>query len=714
MLKEFNSAKDDDICYIEYKHNDDFFRISELLLSKGYKNIIFSKYDSITDILKNNDISNYQIISKKRNLKNIAFVNLAKIYEKDYNYIIVNDKTNYPRSENIADSDILTLVKLNNLKKTLKMLQVIENDQNLNSFEKLIFNTYSTIGVALKKGVEFSLSFNSSLPFFKRLEKKYKKTSSFKFVEDHAYYDKYSIPSTNQPFKLCSERYHQKYWNESISQISKIIRAELDPIDEDYLVLELLDINPYFYHQFLLNSPKTVYFLNSVPFQPNLVNDLKRIYPNKNFIEIESDFKGFHLSIFANSILANSLNLLAGAIIAKCSVFVYNSCSSLIKLNKWINYENVGEFSVTCVGLETDFIQHYLSIGFTKIIFWNNSNQKIPKDPRVIEFKIDQVSNLRKFQLYNQSIKICKKNDLLLVIDDDEFLDVQDVSSIEKFETVLLFKWKVYGAGSEIFHNNDLNKCNFSEVSEITKSMIKVRDGIVFNSNHFPDCENFTYSRFFIKHYISKSLEDYLFKCRRRIDFLGDLRYNEQAYQNFIKVNPQFIVKIQEKQFNEVLHSENIHDSLIKLFDKKRSQPKRSEISMKTLPRIGKESLPRIESRPPSRCGREPSPKVEREPIQKLEKEPLKKPSPRTESRPSSRGEKEPIQKLEKEPLKKPSPRIESRPPSRPEEKTISRPPSRCGRESIPKIDQDQFKMYLKKINPKLLETISKNKHSKK
>lgn len=565
-LKTFYNATPEELCYYPHEQPNSFFEQAQVLMRQGYKTIIFSQYSTIEEILMYKSISNYQIISKKINLMNFAYINIARIYEKGYKYIIVKDNNKYEQSENITDDDILTLLQLNNLTKTLRLIVYVYNDNSLNTFSKAIFNLYSTIGIAMKLGMFFSLSFSIDNNLFNELHNKYYKKSTFKVANDYTYYDKYQTIAKMKPVKLCCERYPKEYWQEYIDNIHDIILEHLPVINDNYAVLEITNENPYYYHQFLLDAPKKVYYILSIKWNTNIIEQMKELYIEHDFCGITSEYEGYYLSIFAKKLLIDSIYLLAGAIVCKGQVYVYNTCYSEIYLSHWINYDSIGEYSLVCVGIDKSFINYYLKLGFTKIIFWNNGTECSKVCKNIFEFMINDVDNLKKFQLYNDSIKLCKDNDLLLVIDDDEFLDVPNVNAIEKFDKSLSFRWKLYGAGNEVFSCNDLSKYNYVEISNEYKTMVRVSRDITFNSNHRPSDFKYNQSRFFIKHYITKSLEDYINKCKQRILTLGELRYKKQAYQIFIRTNPSFAAKISKEQFNNILDSDNVHDELMKLF----------------------------------------------------------------------------------------------------------------------------------------------------
>lgn len=568
-MKEYSHAKPGEYCYVPDNQNDKFHSIAKLFISNGYNNIIFSNYESIEKILLTKEFKNSQLVSRKRNFTNIDYINLARIYENNWNYIIVRESVGikYEVNNSIPDDDILMLLKLNNMKRTLSLVMANHNDNSLTAFDKAIFNLYSTIGISIKSNCKFGLKFSITNSLFQSLSERYAIESNFLPICDYAYYDKYSINTDVKPKIICCERYNKEYWIEYINQIRSVLIEFIKPlVTTSYIFIEFTNTNPYYYHQILsISNAYVVYCWNNT--EESIESKFEQLYPYLHFVWLNDEYTAYVYAVHANILLADSIFLLAAAIINQNAIYVYNTCPDIIKLNHWINYDRMGEFTVCCVGLDTKFIKHYINIGFTKIIFWNNSKNTVESNKFLITIPVtEQISNMRKFQMYNKTIRnYCKCNDKLLVIDDDEFLDVS-VGHIESFTDSISFRWKIYGAGNEIFHTDDYSKFNMVEISQEFKTMVTVNESVVFNSNHIPNNHTANISKYYINHYITKSLEDYLLKCKLRINVLGSLRYEKQAYQNFIRINPQFSIKITPEQFNTILHSKDIHKTLLNHF----------------------------------------------------------------------------------------------------------------------------------------------------
>lgn len=587
-LKEYSQATDDEYCFIENSKTNKYIKQSEILVNNGYKNVIISHYGTIEEILKKNAFSSYQLITKKKNLKCSDYINLARIYEKGWNYIIIHCQERVEATDNkISLEDIITSLRINRFEKTIKLLMMNRNDSSLKTFDKAIFNLYSTIAISRKSLTAFELDFSVENSLFNSLKEHFKYTSNFKFENDYVYYDQYKVVENTKSKIIKSERYDKQYWFNHVNYISRFIKEYLTRIDEKYGVLEIVNDNVYYYHQFMLNAPDVIYVYYSVhdifeenieeqfqdgsqsTFKDNFLKRLSKTYPQKTFKIISNEFDGYCLSIYADVMLINSLSLVAGGVISTGLVYVYNTCPSIVKLPHWKCYDDIGEWSVCCIGMSTDFIEHYLKIGFTKIIFWNNGNELLKEyNPNVFEIPLkNEISNMLKFQYYNETIRrFCKTNDKLLVIDDDEFLGIDSVISIEDFNKMISFKWDIYGAGNEIFKAS-IERFTFVEHSNEFKTMVLVKNDITFESNHRPTVFEERFSKIPLKHYITKSLEEYIEKCRKRIDSLGSLRYSKQAYSNFIKINPKFSSIITQEEFNEMLYCEDFKEKFIKIMN---------------------------------------------------------------------------------------------------------------------------------------------------
>ena len=633
-IKKFSEASSNDFCYILSDNNEDLISQSNKLLNNSYKNIIISEYDNIEDILRSLSFSNTQLISKKINFRSMDYMSIANIYENNWKYKIIkpSKKLNIIQFKEI---DIVTLLRINNYKKTLKLLLINRNDNDLNSFEKAIFNLYATISISNKQFTNYEFDFNISNELFNNIKKDYSyKESNKYFKKDYVYYDKYELTDENVSKIIIGERYHKDYWFDYLNDIEIFVKKYIDRnsiiCKNEYAVLEIVNENLYYYHYFMINSPNIVFIIDSINKfkleKINIINKLSKLYPYKIFYLINDDFKIYKYVIYSNISLINSLTALSGALISKGKVLIYNTCPSIIRISSWINYETLSEFTVCCVGINNRFISHYINIGFTKIIFFNNSSylkrfsnnslrnyseEFLEHNPskesidnysktkpsknslrnysetshsenslkefnddhlkNIIEIPIDyEINNIEKFQLYNEAARYyCKENDKLLIIDDDEYLDIKSVNDIEVFDKNISFYWNIYGSGGQIYHNDDYSNYTYEYTSNEFKTMTIVNNNTIYNSNHNPDNYEKNMSIYKIKHYITESLEDYINKCKLRIKTLGKLRYEKHAYQIFIKANSMFTGLITKDDFNKLLISNDLKNDLKNIFKDK-------------------------------------------------------------------------------------------------------------------------------------------------
>lgn len=609
MIKTFSEANDNEQCYIPSEIPLNIIKSASTFLNDFCRTVIISKYNTIEEILSSLSFSNFQIITKKSNFRTNDYMTLANIYEHGWNYHIVHPITEIINQNVYKPSDIIVLLKINKFRKTLNLILVNRNDNTLKTFDRAIFNLYATIGISIKNLSRYEFDFCISNELFDNLKKDYKVTNNKlikykqKISKDYVYYDKYKLTNDIVSSIIIGERYDKQYWIESLEDISKLIKKYVleasksnqnsasKDLKDEYAVLEITNENPYYYHYFMVNSPDKVYLIDSINIcrndKINVLELFSKIYKYKDFELISDDFDIYRKVLYSEISLVNSLTSLAAALISTGKIYIYNTCPSIIKIKKWILYDLTSEFSICCVGLDRKFISHYIDIGFTKIIFFNNSIKVQPleasnsalKDSTLketeqkylIEIPVDLfMSNMYKFQLYNQAASYyCKINDKLLIIDDDEFLDVNSVNNIECFDNTLSFYWKLYNSGGYIYHTDDYSKYEYVKLSDEYKTMTIINKDTVYNSNHQPNnCSN-TKSIYKIKHYITKSLEDYILKCKIRTDTLGSLRYHKQAYQLFIKINPMFSGTLSKADFKKLMESDNLKDELVKMFGNK-------------------------------------------------------------------------------------------------------------------------------------------------
>lgn len=213
---------------------------------------------------------------------------LATIYENGWGYHILHYTDEIIHNQ-YKSNDIITLLKINNFKKTLNLILVNRNDNTLKTFDRAIFNLYATIGISNKNFSKYEFNFSLSNPLFNNLSLNYGySNNNMNFIKDYTYYDKYNISNDNEPKIIMGERYNKQYWISSIDEIKQLIRkyTKKDLLDE-YAVIEITEDNPYYYHYIMLNSPDTVFLIDSINKYRTIKNDILKIYssiyPYKNF-----------------------------------------------------------------------------------------------------------------------------------------------------------------------------------------------------------------------------------------------------------------------------------------------------------------------------------------------------------------------------------------------------------------------------------------------
>ena len=245
-----------------------------------------------------------------------------------------------------------------------------------------------------------------------------------------------------------------------------------------------------------------------------------------------------------------------------------------------------------------EFIQYHLNLGIDHIIIGEDYNSmshkeitdKYPKDKvtllSVLDFfekeKIKQriiYEKTHQFNLQNQYIinglKYIKKNytfDWCFVIDCDEYITLEDktktleeiLSQYNEYDAVVL-QWENYGANGLIHKPNYkekgiidtyTKKCNFQNVdAEYWYQTLKT----VYNMNHYTNicmsdhvpilnskwCKtNFTqnikeflYDNIYIRHYITKSWDEYVAKLKIR----GMFTKSHRNYESFFEMNTDMI-----------------------------------------------------------------------------------------------------------------------------------------------------------------------------
>ena len=240
-----------------------------------------------------------------------------------------------------------------------------------------------------------------------------------------------------------------------------------------------------------------------------------------------------------------------------------------------------------------EWIKYHLDLGIDHIFIFEDMDSSSHKD--IVEKYKDRVSLNSIFAILNEhtatqaiSLKKSKNNvqplyfkvgllslkftfldkfDWCFAIDNDEFITLenendtlQDVLSLYKDYDAFILQWKCYGANGHVNKPDYGNKGLIGTYTEEMKGVVsnqqfqtktcynlkKFEDGHYFNVHQPSDSCNFCrtdlskerfakiYDKIFLRHYITKSWEEYLWKRNNRGYFCGLSR----TYDNFFLINP--------------------------------------------------------------------------------------------------------------------------------------------------------------------------------
>lgn len=216
-----------------------------------------------------------------------------------------------------------------------------------------------------------------------------------------------------------------------------------------------------------------------------------------------------------------------------------------------------------------EWVEHYINLGFDKIIIYDNNNPSGELPNVVIQDYIDagiiDVINRRgargnadtiecgynldpQIDAYNECLETYKDElDWIAFFDVDEFLEIRDAKTIqEQFEfmdydefDVVYVAWEIYGDNGKMYYEPEPVQKRFPlpVVTEsdayFPKSICKTNKGIRYNEQpHAPDCSSgcsadkvqmflwgmnyllpaSSYDHMVLKHYFTKSLTEYLYR----------------------------------------------------------------------------------------------------------------------------------------------------------------------------------------------------------
>lgn len=233
----------------------------------------------------------------------------------------------------------------------------------------------------------------------------------------------------------------------------------------------------------------------------------------------------------------------------------------------------------TCIKDENDYlaewIEYHLNLGFEHIYLFEDYGSKSHQDIvdrysnvtllpiEVVEGEpITEERRQRKMMYY--SIRVYKDTyDWIAFIDADEFVEFEDGYNLERLLsehselTSIYLSWRLYGANGRIqkpkgsviesypLHDDETNYGYvFGAAQWSVKSFanlhtnLKIRNihiiegGVNMNGDHYPEYKVF--KKAWIRHYYTKSWEEWLYRIMKR----GDLCNANRKLGNFFEANP--------------------------------------------------------------------------------------------------------------------------------------------------------------------------------
>lgn len=203
-----------------------------------------------------------------------------------------------------------------------------------------------------------------------------------------------------------------------------------------------------------------------------------------------------------------------------------------------------------------DWVKYHLSKGITHFVIYNNGdtqyeNLKDINNVVFINWHYDDINGNPQVAAYNDFIKNHKENALALFIDIDEYLwgDLPCGGNI-------VLEDVTYDANGYLFYDSKPvyerftrespynMTCNLKTIVDLTNpgifischrtnALLKTIDGDVIPDHNIP---HITSRRSYLRHYLTKSLEEYLQKMKR-----GNITKGIRTFDYFFKVNPDMI-----------------------------------------------------------------------------------------------------------------------------------------------------------------------------
>lgn len=247
-----------------------------------------------------------------------------------------------------------------------------------------------------------------------------------------------------------------------------------------------------------------------------------------------------------------------------------------------------------------DWIQYHLSLAIDKIFivedFYSESHQEIVKRySNSVELLSVSSLGLCTYEEENRQNKIqnaifkyiysLKQYEWLFIIDIDEYITLQDTNvylsdvleKYKEYDELILF-WKNYGANGLVYKPKYTSsyreyytkECDYTDIDKRTNSITKKAinlnkiDKEYCVSHHHPVSKNYICTNFsknikeicfeyiYLKHYITKSFQEYLWKLYKR----GTCCKNHRKLYDFFEMNKDMIDKKCEllKNINKILN----------------------------------------------------------------------------------------------------------------------------------------------------------------
>lgn len=246
-----------------------------------------------------------------------------------------------------------------------------------------------------------------------------------------------------------------------------------------------------------------------------------------------------------------------------------------------------------------EWIQYHLNLGFNSIRLFEDidsvSHKQITdKYPQVTlqsisdiykYSKIDTFGGDRQNKLYSSflTLKWFNQNTWIAFIDIDEYITLAEGETLDsvteafKSNTGILMYWKMYNADNKILKVNAVQDNYNQTVDYFTeddylcyKSFVnldkaqrfdnhhRIKNGVDENKKTLTDDKVFpSYNKIWIRHYYTKSVEDWIYKFKER----HTLCQTHRAFDDFFDYNPE-LEKYKEEIYHIYMTSKDVYKDL--------------------------------------------------------------------------------------------------------------------------------------------------------